>query len=53
MGIHIFESMRNAYNSPASRVTTTRKLYKSRRNIQYLDTLIEVKRFERCVGTQV
>jgi hypothetical protein len=38
---------------PASKVITTRKLYKSRRNIQYLNTLIEVKRFERCVGTQV
>jgi len=45
--------MRNAYNCPASRVITTRELYKSRGNIQYLDTLIEVKRFERCVGAQV
>jgi hypothetical protein len=40
-------------NCPVSRVITTRKLYKSRRNIQYLNTLIELKRFERCVGTQV
>jgi hypothetical protein len=32
---------------------TTRKLYKSRGNIQYLNTLIEVKRFERCIGTHV
>ena len=38
---------------PASRVKKTRKLYKSRRDIQYLDTLIEVKSFERCVSTQV
>jgi hypothetical protein len=46
--------MRKAYNCLASRViTTTRKLYKSQRNIQYLDTLIEVERFERCVGTQM
>jgi hypothetical protein len=40
-------------NCPVSRVITTRKLYKSWRNIQYLDTLIELKRFERCAGTQV
>jgi hypothetical protein len=55
MGILHISCKRSIYAMRTVKLSrvTTRKLYKTRGIIQYLNTFIEVKRFERCISTQV